>query len=91
MAEMESYICDIYLWIVNSKLKLKFNDDNTAFFIIGTSQQLAKVTITSFCVGKAVITHVATAKKLGSWFDSKMMIASHVMKTCIVSFTISTI
>jgi len=49
--------------MVNSKLKLKFNDDNTAFLIIGTRQQLAKVTITSFCAGKAVIALVATAKK----------------------------
>ena len=81
---MESVIDDIRNWMVNDKLKL--NDDKTKFLIIGTLQQLAKVSITSFRVAKAVITPVKTAWNLSSWFDSKMTMASHVTKTCNPAF-----
>ena len=48
--------------MVNDKLKL--NDDKAEFLIIGTPQQLATVSITSFRVGKAVTTSVATGRKM---------------------------
>ena len=77
-AKMESCIDYLRNRMVNDKLKL---NDKTKIFIIGTSQQLARVSIISFRVGKAVITPVATAGNLGSRFDPKTM-ASHVTKTC---------
>ena len=49
--------------------KLKLNDDKTEFMIIGTSQQLAKVSINSLRVGTATITPVSSARNLGSWFE----------------------
>ena len=55
--------------------KLKLNDEKTEFMIIGTSQQLAKVSINSLRVGTATITPVSSARNLGSWFDSKLMMA----------------
>ena len=54
--------------------------------IIGTSQQLAKVSINSLCVGTATITPVSSARNLGSWFDSKLTMATHISKTCNSAF-----
>ena len=54
--------------------KLKLNDDKIEFLIIGTSQQLAKVTISSLRVGNSAITPVSSARNLGSWFDAKLLL-----------------
>ena len=70
LARVERCIEDIRNWMLNDKLKL--NDDKTEFMIIGTSQQLAKVSINSLRVGTATITPVSSARNLGSWFDSKL-------------------
>ena len=56
-------------------------DDKTELMIIGTSQQLAKVSINSLRVGTATITLVLSARNLGSWFDSKLTMAAHISKT----------
>ena len=80
LARVERCIEDISNWILNDKLKL--NDDKTEFMIIGTSQQLAKVSINSLRVGTATITPVSSARNLGSWFDSKLTMVAHISKTC---------
>ena len=54
LARMECYIDDFRNWMLNDKLKL--NEDKTEFLIIGTSQQLANITISSLCVGNSAIT-----------------------------------
>ena len=54
--------------------------------IIGTSQQLAKVSINSLRVGTATITPVSSARNSGSWFDSKRTLAIHISKTCNSAF-----
>ena len=73
---LQPRIEDIRNWMLNDKLKL--NDDKTEFMIIGTSQQLAKVSINSLCVGTATITPVSSARNLGLWFDSKLTMAIHI-------------
>ena len=80
LARMESCIDDIRNWMLNEKLKL--SDDKTEFLIIGTSQQLAKVIISSLCVGNSAITPVSSARNLGSWFDAKLTMATHITRTC---------
>ena len=80
LARMESWIDDICNWMLNDKLKL--NDDKTEFLIIGTSQQLAKVTISSLCVGNSAITPTSSARNLGSWFNAKLTMATHITRTC---------
>ena len=80
LARMESCIDDIRNWMLNDKLKL--NDAKTEFLIIGTSQQLAKVTISSLCVGNSAITPVSSARNLGSWFDAKLTMATNITRTC---------
>ena len=64
LAGVERCIEDIRNWMLNDKLKL--NDDKTEFMIIGTVQQLAKVSINSLRVGAATITPVSSARNLGS-------------------------
>ena len=80
LARMESCIDDIRNWMLNDKLKL--DDDKTEFLIIGASQQLAKVTISSLRVGNSAITPVSSARNLGSWFDAKLTMATHITRTC---------
>ena len=46
-----------------------FNDTKTEFLIIGTRQQLAKVSIDSIGVGDADIKPAQNVRNLGSWFD----------------------
>ena len=70
LARVERCIEDIRNWMLN--------DDKTEFMIIGTSQQLAKVSINSLRVGTAIITPVSSARNLGSWFDSKLTMAIHI-------------
>ena len=77
--------------MVNDKLKL--NDDKTEFLIIGTPQQLATVSITSFRVGKAVTTSVATGRRMKAHgliqrLQWRLMIRKHA---CSSAFTICTI
>ena len=80
LARMESCIDDIRNWMLNDKLKL--DDDKTEFLIIGASQQLAKVTISSLRVGNSAITPVSSAMNLDSWFDAKLTMATHITRTC---------
>ena len=80
LARMESCIDDIGNWMLHDKLKL--NENKTEFLIIGTSQQLAKVSISSLRVGNSVITPVSSARNLGSWFDAKLTMATHITRTC---------
>ena len=63
LARVQRCIEDIRNWMLNDKLKL--NDDKTEFMIIGTLQQLAKVSINSLGVGTATITPVSSARNLG--------------------------
>jgi len=66
--------------------KLTFNDDKTELIIIGTSQQIAKVSINTLRVGAAAITPVSSPRNLGSWLDSKLTMAIHISKTCNSAF-----
>ena len=80
---MEDCIRDIRCWMLNS---LKLNDDKTEFLIIGTSQQLEKLDNISIRVGESDIHPVPIARNLGSWFDSRLSIATHITKICSSSF-----
>ena len=81
---MEECTRDIRLWMLNNDLKL--NDDRTEFLIIGTSQQLEKLDNISIRVGDSDIHPVPIARNLGSWFDSRLSMATHITKICASSF-----
>ena len=63
--------------MINDKLML--NDDKTEFLVIGTRKQLSKVSVSSIRVGDVDVIPVHSAKNLGSWFDSHMDMATHVV------------
>ena len=81
---MEECIRDIRCWMLNNDLKL--NDDKTEFLIIGTSQQLEKLDNISIRVGDADIHPVPIARNTGSWFDSRLSMATHITKICSSAF-----
>ena len=81
---MQDCITDIRKWMLEVKLKL--NDDKTEFIIIGTRQQLAKVSVDSLQIGNETITSSSEVKNLGSWFDTQLKMDSHIGKCCRTAF-----
>ena len=63
-----------------------FNDMKTEFVIIGSCQQLPKVTIDSVKVGDSKIKPIESVRNLGAWFDKRMTMNVHVGKICSKSF-----
>lgn len=61
---MEKCIDELRTWMLIDKLKI--NDDKTEFMIIGTKQQLEKISPQTLTIGKATVTTVSTAKNLGT-------------------------
>ena len=67
--------------------KLKLNDNKTEFLIIGTSQQMAKVDISQYTSGRlGYFPRFCRTRNLGSWFDSKLTMETHITKTYSSSF-----
>ena len=62
------------------------NDDKTEFLIIGTRQQLSKVSIQSIKIGQTEVSLVASARSLGTWFDTHLDMGTHITKTCSSAF-----
>ena len=58
------------------------NDDKTEFLIIGTRQQLSKVSIQSIKIGQTEVSPVACARNLGTWFDMHLDMGTHITMTC---------
>ena len=56
-------------------------DDKTEFLIIGTRQQLSKVSIQRIKVGQAEVSPVFSARNLGTWFDTHLDMGTHITKT----------
>ena len=77
---MQSCIQDIHYWMLTDRLML--NVDKTEFRILGTRQQLAKVTTNDLTVGQDNISPVSEVKNLGCWFDNKLDMVTHINKIC---------
>ena len=73
---MRNCIADIKQWMLQDRLKL--NDGKTEFMIIGTQQQLSKVTIDTLQVGETATTPASEVKDLGCWFDRYLKMDIHV-------------
>ena len=68
--------------------KLKINDDKTEFFIIGSRQQLEKVSVAELYVGDT-ITNVApasTARNLGVLFNLNLTFDAQITNTCCTGY-----
>jgi hypothetical protein len=84
MEAMEKCIKAVRAWMVTDKLKL--NEGKTEFMIIGTRQQLKKVTVDQLLVGDKRVTPVSNVKDLGVWLDSHLKFDVHITKTCSTAY-----
>ena len=84
VSAMQKCICDVRAWMREDQLML--NDDKTEFLIIGTRQQLSKVSIQSIKIGQTEVSPVASARNLGTWFDTHLDMGTHITKTCSSAF-----
>ena len=84
VSAMQKCICDVRAWMREDQLML--NDDKTEFLIIGTGQQLSKVSIQSIQVGQAEVFPVVSARNLGTCFDTHLDMGTHITKTCSSAF-----
>ena len=80
VSAMQKCICDVRACMREHQLML--NDDKTEFLIIGTRQQLSKVSIQSIKTGQTLVSPVASASNLGTWFDTHLDMGTHITKTC---------
>ena len=62
------------------------NDDKTEFLLIGTRQQLSKINDCRITVGDVNINPVSCVRNLGSWFDNKLCMSTHITKACNAAF-----
>ena len=63
--------------------KLKMNDSNTEFIIIGSQQQLDKIQFDSIMVGDAVVKAVNSTKDLRAYLDSTPSMEAHISAKCV--------
>ena len=82
---MELCVQDIRVWL--SRDKLFMNDKKTEFLVIGTRQQLKKVSIDCLTIGaEKILVAEKPVKNLGVWLDSKLSMDAHITKTCSAAF-----
>ena len=82
---MELCVQDIRVWL--SRDKLFMNDKKTEFLVIGTRQQLKKVSIDCLTIGaEKILVAEKPMKNLGVWLDSKLSMDTHITKTCSAAF-----
>ena len=84
VASIEHCIQDIRQWM--SQDKLLMNDAKTELLLIGTRQQLAKITIGGITVGHSVIAPQSPIRNPGVWLDSDLSIGDHITKTSSAAF-----
>ena len=75
---------EIRRWMIRNGLIM--NNDKTEFLLIGTKQQLVKVSINHVKVGSANIVPTSHAKNLGAWFDSNLSTSVHITNACSALF-----
>ena len=73
-------IAEVRAWMLSHKLKI--NDTKTEFMILGTPQQLSKVSTSSISVGNSSISPVQSLKNLGVTFDQNLKMSLHVNQVC---------
>ena len=66
--------------------KLKLNYDKTELMIIGSRQQLEKVSVAELSVGDISVTPASTARNLGVLFDRNLKFDAQITKTCCTGY-----
>ena len=73
---LEACIGEIRQWMKSNYLKL--NDDKTEFILLGSLQQLQKITDVKIRIGDSVVTPVKQVRNLGTVMDSPLTLSPHV-------------
>ena len=66
--------------------RFRYEKSTSLWPLPGTSQQLEKLDNISIRVGDSDNYPVTIARNLGSWFDSRLSMATHITKICSSSF-----
>ena len=82
---IEECIAAVRIWMISHRRLI--NHTKTEILIIGSCQQLSKVSIMSVAVGTAVMKPVECVRNLGAWFDNHMSVDIHVVKVCSEAFS----
>ena len=61
---------------------LKLNDNKTEFMMIGSRQQLEKVSVAELSVGDISVAPASAARNLGVLFDRNLKFDAQITKTC---------
>ena len=77
---MERCIIQVRLWMAANFLKL--NDEKTEFIVIGTPQQLTKVTSSSVKIGDVHVMSSDVVRNIGAQFDKNMKLEQQVNCVC---------
>lgn len=81
VSAMQDCLENIGAWMVVDRLKL--NEDKTEIILIGTRQQLNKVSIAHLNIGRATVPIVRSAvRNLGLWFDCYLKMTMQINKIC---------
>lgn len=81
---MKDCIKDIRNWIIEGRLLL--NNDKTEFLVIGTRQQVNKLSPSVLHVGDHTIDPSVNVRNLGSIFDNSISMDSHINQVCKTAF-----
>jgi hypothetical protein len=84
LKSMEDCITDVRSWMLTNKLKI--NDSKTEFLILGSKQQLRKITILGVQVGDDVICPVSNVRNLDVLFDKHLAMDKHISKICSTAY-----
>ena len=76
LSKTEACVMDVRSWMTSNKLKL--NDSKTEFLVIGTPQQLKKVSIPHIRIGTEQVVPTKTARDLGTVVDENLKLVPHV-------------
>ena len=77
-------LLDVKRWM--NTYKLKMNDSKTELIIIGTQQQLSKLSFDHINIEATKICAVNEIRNLGAYFDENMSMSNHVSQKCSASW-----
>ena len=77
---IENCVSDLRKWMISNMLMV--NDSKTEFLLVGSKQQLERVSIPSIQVGEDKIAPVTSVRNLGVIFDSNLKMDAHITKAC---------
>ena len=81
---MEDCIKDIRNWLIEGLLLL--SDNKTEFLVIGTRQQLNKLSPSVLYVGDLMIDPSVNVRNLGTIFDNSISMDTHINRVCKTAF-----